>query len=165
MQQIKPTPVKHCLQCGSKMERNRFASGRREDLAVFNRRKYCNRKCMASAMVQEDPTRDAYRKRIRHLREEQCGDCGSIENLSINHKDRNWRNNQPDNLETLCSSCHTKKHWDEPGRLFVAKWTPCKICGEKSRRHGYCQKHYFRVKKHGDPHTVIRGGKAVRVAD
>lgn len=31
-----------------------------------------------------------------------CVVCGSTENLEVDHKDGNWRNNAPENLRTVC---------------------------------------------------------------
>lgn len=45
-----------------------------------------------------------------------CNKCGETENLVIHHKDGVHTNNKPDNLEVLCSPCHTGHHkqawWD-----------------------------------------------------
>ena len=39
-----------------------------------------------------------------------CEHCGSIEKIHIHHKDKNWRNNNIDNLQALCKSCHNSFH-------------------------------------------------------
>lgn len=39
-----------------------------------------------------------------------CERCGGTRNLCVHHKDRDRSNNAPDNLETLCRSCHAKEH-------------------------------------------------------
>jgi len=48
-----------------------------------------------------------------------CVECGIVEikhlrkykrGLEVHHKDKNKRNNRLSNLETLCMSCHSKKH-------------------------------------------------------
>lgn len=39
-----------------------------------------------------------------------CSVCGSIENLQVHHKDLNFFNNTPSNLELLCTECHSKVH-------------------------------------------------------
>jgi len=41
----------------------------------------------------------------------ECGECGKKESLDVHHKDRDYKNNEPSNLETLCHSCHMKLHW------------------------------------------------------
>lgn len=34
------------------------------------------------------------------------------ESLQLHHMDRNRKNNDPSNLVTTCSSCHTHWHWE-----------------------------------------------------
>jgi 5-methylcytosine-specific restriction endonuclease McrA len=46
----------------------------------------------------------------RRFLKEECERCGSTDSLIIHHVDENRRNNKPDNLETLCRSCHSKEH-------------------------------------------------------
>ena len=42
-----------------------------------------------------------------------CNRCGTTEALLIHHRDGVHTNNTPDNLEVLCSSCHTSHHKQE----------------------------------------------------
>ncbi len=163
----KADPVKHCLHCKQLLTRKRF-NGRCEDMAVFLRRKFCGRECMAKSMIQPVVSRQGYLCRARKHRKDMCDLCGGKDGLSINHKNRDWTDNSPGNLETLCISCHMKKHWAEPGRLYdVPKSPPCEVCGKVEARshHGMCQKHWQRVKRHGDPHLVKRGSRLVRMDD
>lgn len=40
-----------------------------------------------------------------------CKICGQVpENSEVNHIDRDWQNNSPDNLEKLCGPCHRQQH-------------------------------------------------------
>lgn len=39
-----------------------------------------------------------------------CERCGSTRFLVVHHRDHNHYNNDLDNLETLCKSCHQKEH-------------------------------------------------------
>src|SRR5258708_991761 len=51
-------------------------------------------------------------------RKESCELCGiskSRRKLDVHHKDKNNENDDPSNLETLCSSCHARIH--QIGRL------------------------------------------------
>lgn len=41
----------------------------------------------------------------------QCKVCGTKENLHIHHKDKNWKNNDLNNLVLLCK----KHHWEVHG--------------------------------------------------
>ena len=39
-----------------------------------------------------------------------CQECGSDERLEVHHKDKNRKNNNLNNLQLLCRSCHSKQH-------------------------------------------------------
>jgi 5-methylcytosine-specific restriction endonuclease McrA len=146
----KETPIKFCMYCGEKMERNRY-NGTLEDLTRFKKRKYCGVDCMAKAMVKSGTlTKCGYLARGRKYLKPACAVCGSTEKLNIHHKDRDRSNNDPENLETLCPSCHMKLHWangDIPGQ----EKKQCKLCGQPAKGHGLCQKHYSRWYRHGNP--------------
>ncbi|WP_157575373.1 HNH endonuclease signature motif containing protein [Haloferax sp. Q22] len=44
--------------------------------------------------------------------EKECAVCGSEENIHSHHIDGDRDNNSPDNLITLCASCHREVHSD-----------------------------------------------------
>ena len=146
----KPTPLKHCEYCGKKLERKRLPNGDLEYLIHFNRRKYCDRQCMAAAFdakpVKENPgwTTAHYHARKLVL-PGPCSKCGKPDASDVHHKDEDWQNNALENLERICRSCHNKEHRQRPS---------CKICGKPAKGLGYCNKHYLRFKKWGDPHTI-----------
>lgn len=156
---MKPTPVKYCAYCGAKLERKIY-NGRREDLTAFNRRKYCGFECMKRAFVKKDATNQNWgeshhsARKIVYLiedREKVCEICGSTKNVDIHHKDGNHHNNESDNLMLVCRSCHMKLHRE------VKK---CKVCGRDANGgHGYCNMHYLRWKKYGNP--LMYQGKIV----
>ena len=150
----KPTPLKHCPACNHKMERRTY-NGRLEDLAAFNRRKYCNRVCMAKGFTKDNPSLAALRWRAAKYRGTVCQRCRATQGLHIHHVDGNPANNEARNLMTLCGSCHQTWHW-ENGRTPSRKSPPCSICGALSRKLGMCQKHYQRFKRHGSPYAVKR---------
>lgn len=141
---------RYCYYCGNKLERKRF-NGRLEDFTVFSNRKYCNRECMKRNFIKIG---DNYNQTFFNahttarkineliLHKEVCELCGSDTNLDIHHIDGNWQNNNLDNLICLCRSCHMKEHHPK-GK--------CIICGKPQKGHGYCNKHYLRFKKYGDP--------------
>lgn len=54
-------------------------------------------------------------------------------------------NNRKTNLERICRSCHNKIHRPRG---------TCKICGKPQKGLGYCDLHYQRFKKWGDPLMV-----------
>ena len=147
----KPTPDNYCAYCGKKMERKRI-NGRLEDLGAFKRRKYCDRMCMRKAFVKKDASLQengqAHQsaKKIGYLignRERVCEICGSTRSIDVHHKDHDFHNNSPENLMVLCRSCHMKIH-RKPKEA-------CVICGKPTKGHGYCNAHYIRWKKYGDP--------------
>lgn len=51
------------------------------------------------------------------LVKDKCARCGSSDQLVIHHKNDNHYDNHPDNLEVLCSPCHSRYHkqryWDK----------------------------------------------------
>ncbi|MFW6282022.1 MAG: HNH endonuclease [bacterium] len=64
------------------------------------------------------------RKKRDSMEEVKCERCGSKENLLVHHKDRNRENNNLENLEMLCKSCHQKEHMirdEETGRFKGSK--------------------------------------------
>jgi len=79
------------------------------------------------------------------LKKDVCEKCGGDNNLDIHHKDENYQNNNIDNLICLCRSCHLKEH---------RKRILCMICQKPQKGLGYCEKHYIRFKKYGDPHYL-----------
>lgn len=152
LQHTKQDPKKHCAYCGKEMHRVRFVSGRLEDMATFMRRKYCNRDCMRRAYVKTgQDTGQLYRashssaEKLAYLilgKEHRCEKCGSTKSIDVHHIDGNRNNNTPENIMVLCRSCHMKGH-NTKG--------VCVICGEPMKGHGYCNKHYIRWKKFGNP--------------
>ena len=111
--------LKNCLNCESAYIPNKFH---------HTRQKYCSLKCQHQ--VHDKIYRDKYRYNgLRELiisRDKgKCITCGMTKqehkekwgkDLTINHKDgtgfytpKLLKNNNMDNLETLCLSCHNKK--------------------------------------------------------
>lgn len=146
-------PERHCQQCGALLVRKRFLpSGQIEDLKRFMTRKHCDKKCMGQAMMKDKPTRSAMLKRAAKYLKDRCEQCGAKEHRTIHHKDRNWRNNAPSNLQTLCSSCHTSLH-HAAGEISPKKpKTPCYVCGKPSCSLGLCDTCYSRKRRYGDPY-------------
>jgi len=138
------SPSKQCERCGHVFYAKKYKKG----YGTFKRQRFCSLFCAAT---KDDPTRDAYNKRARKMIGPTCDECGTAEDLSIHHKDRNWRNNHVSNLTTLCASCHTSLH-HEAGEINPKKERPpCRICSRPSARRDLCGKHLQREKKYGDP--------------
>jgi len=147
----KPTPLKFCATCGSKLERKRLKSGELESLLHFNRRPYCNRECMKIGFRAKPKTGISWAVTHKHARRMvppgPCSVCGKPSALDVHHKNGDHRCNSPDNLQRICRSCHIKLHHSP--RL-------CSVCGNPQKGLGYCEKHYQRFKKYGDPLLLKR---------
>lgn len=106
---IKPTLEKHCAECGQTFNRKRFPSGRLEDFQAFNRRLFCSLSC-ANSQSKGGDSRTRWHARAQKHRASRCESCTSTLDLHVHHCDENWKNNSPDNLQTLCKSCHRSWH-------------------------------------------------------
>lgn len=98
--------AKPCEWCGERMERKRM-NGRLEDRRVFARRRFCSRACGNSRF---NVTRSGLQQRARRMRGGCCESCGATTRLHVHHADSNPSNNSPDNLQTVCVTCHMKWH-------------------------------------------------------
>lgn len=145
----KPTPVKYCECCGKKLERKVWENGKLESLLHFNRRKYCDKKCMAIAFDAKESRTNEWSTAHYHSRKAiphgPCSICGKLDARDVHHKDGNYLNNSIDNLERVCRSCHNKIH--RGGKV-------CSICGRPHKAFGLRDMHYQRLKKWGDPLIV-----------
>lgn len=154
----KETPLKYCRYCGKKLERKRLQNGDLEYLIHFNRRKYCDRECMKRGSLKigntlQDWTSSHHTARKINeliLKVDKCEICGNEKNLDVHHKDFNEKNNNINNLQVLCRSCHMKKH--RPKSICMVK-----NCNRVVKGHGYCEKHLQRVRKYGDPLITNKG--------
>ena len=103
---------KNCIYCGKQFEIQRY----RKDKA-----KYCGLICKNKF---EKPRyidgRASYRKYLKKC----CEKCNSTKKrLEIHHKDENRKNNNINNLITLCSKCHKKYHTETLFKKGHAKWS------------------------------------------
>lgn len=105
----KLTPEKHCQHCQARLYR-KVINGRLEDLGAFNRRKYCDQECMATAFVKDAPSNSALSKRAEKFRGLSCEVCGDTKMVAAHHVDGNRKNNLPENIQSLCASCHATHH-------------------------------------------------------
>ena len=151
----KETVEKYCQYCGKKLERKRYPY-KLEDFGAFLRRKYCNLDCMRKAFITSQKTNQKYAPAhltargqvyLKEQRMKVCEICGSTKNIDVHHKDGNYQNNSSENLMIVCRSCHMMLHRPK---------STCVICGEPVKGHGYCNKHYIRWKKYGNP-LMVRG--------
>jgi endogenous inhibitor of DNA gyrase (YacG/DUF329 family) len=95
-----------------------------------------------------------------------CEICGSQSRLGLHHKDRNRTNNSPENLQTLCPTCHTRLHWAEDKMPWRRHPVSCSVCGKPAQRLGLCATHNTRRKRHGSPYlTKKQKGHSWRLVD
>jgi hypothetical protein len=83
-----------------------------------------------------------------------CEVCGSQSRLGLHHKDRNRTNNSPENLQTLCPTCHTRLHWAEDKMPWRRHSALCFVCGKPAKRSGLCETHRTRHLRHGSPYLL-----------
>jgi hypothetical protein len=145
----KPTPERYCQECGKRLERKRRPNGKLENLTYFNGRKFCDLRCTATNFGRRhspDVKESAAHHHARQIVPKgPCNRCGNPLASDVHHRDHNYLNNAPENLERLCRSCHKQEH---------ASRGSCVICGLPHVALGYCKTHYRRFKKHGDPLIV-----------
>ena len=149
-----PRETRYCAFCKKPLVRKRYSNGELECWNWYNKRKYCDREYMKAAFRAKPKTGTSWMTVHYHARnllpDGPCEICGSNKNVDVHNKDGNPQNNNLDNLQRLCRSCHIKAH--HPAKH-------CSICGAKVKAHGYCEKHYIRFKKYGNPFWV--NGKVV----
>jgi hypothetical protein len=79
-------------------------------------RRFCTRRCaaiMKSALAKKEYKVLGFAATIvrkGHLCCEKC-DSSDVRCLVVHHLDKDRRNNQVNNLKTLCSNCHFAEHW------------------------------------------------------
>lgn len=145
----KPTPDRYCHACGKRLERKRLPNGDLEYLIHFNRRRYCDKLCFAKGNTGQKKAvlqwAAAHARARKICPNGPCKKCGKPAATDVHHKDGDWNNNSPTNLERICRGCHNKEHRQRK---------VCTICGKPQKGLGYCDKHYQRFKKWGDPLAV-----------
>jgi thymidylate synthase ThyX len=76
-------------------------------------------------ILKEDTSR--YQKYIKSS----CEICGATKDLEVHHKDKNHSNNNPNNLMTVCSSCHQQIHYQSLTSLYGDKIIAITELGEE----------------------------------
>lgn len=146
----KEDPILFCKHCGKKMERRKYSNGELMSLLHFMKQKYCGMYCFRTQMKDNQVSfgnnssaRTMARRKMKD--ETNCESCGTQLARDVHHIDGVPQNNAPHNLMRLCRSCHMKIH---------KKRSLCKICPKPVKGLGYCEMHYTRFKKWGDPLIV-----------
>lgn len=97
--------IRHCETCAERLQRRRNDAGRLEGFRDFMRRRFCSLSC-ANSRRKGGESRNAYLYHARKHAKTECEACGLKQDLQVHHVDTNWKNNNPDNLQTLCLFCH-----------------------------------------------------------
>lgn len=101
--------TKSCLRCGAVIERQRFGN-RLEDASAFRRRQFCSLACANTRGNWGDSSTAKHREASK-MAKPSCEKCGKLHRwLHVHHLDGDYRNNSPENLQTLCPSCHKLAH-------------------------------------------------------
>lgn len=154
----KTAPPKNCAACDGLLARKRYPSGVLEDYTQFTKRKYCNQSCMAKGMagVIKVANPKSSRRQSARRAKERCEACSRAGRLHVHHQDHNPENNRPENLVTLCGSCHKRRH--SPNFSSTGERLACSHCHRPAKTQRLCGLHYQRKKKNGDPClTRVRG--------
>lgn len=101
----KAAEERHCETCRVVLVRNRTPSGRLEGFRDFLRRRFCSLSC-ANSRSKGGESRNAYLHRARKLLKPACECCGSAVQRQAHHVNMDWKDNRPENVQTLCIFCH-----------------------------------------------------------
>ena len=104
---LKVFPDKVCETCGKAFNRRVMPNGRLQDVRLFLAQKHCSRVCGNS---RKELKPKSYLWRARKHRKDTCEACGYTKRLAVHHCDQDQTNNDPANLQTLCSHCHDFWH-------------------------------------------------------
>ena len=99
-----------CQTCGEIITgRAKFQSGER---------KFCSRKCAGISRIINGKAKvhymaNGFAQTIKKFGKICCEICNqsNIDFLVVHHIDENRKNNEPNNLQTLCANCHHQLHW------------------------------------------------------
>lgn len=102
----------------------------------------------------EKVSRAGHNHRARRFLKEACEKCGAKEKLQVHHRDRDWRNDNESNIQTLCAGCHMRLH-HEAGDIsandtgFRYHGARCRFCDDPAKKRGMCDMHYLRITRTG----------------
>jgi hypothetical protein len=89
-----------CKYCGEVKDRL--------ELAIHKETGYLRGECLSCMKKRHSGLRDGTDEYRAYKKDycEMCGFTGHRCQLDVNHIDANHKNNDPENLETLCANCH-----------------------------------------------------------
>lgn len=113
--------MRKCEFCGNLFSRKRFKSGRLEDFSNFKKRRFCSVECCNKA--RRDPNLfprtilppelvcdRTLEYRGNKFIGKKCEKCSSERKLQTHHIDGDKKNNEKENIMTLCKKCHDTLH-------------------------------------------------------
>jgi|CXWL01.1.fsa_nt_gi hypothetical protein len=104
----------NCLECGTKKETYKYNFCSKECFGLFRTKMIISEWLKTKTSQNNKELSRTIRLWLIKEAKEKCSKCGwnivhtitkSVP-LQINHKDGNWANNAPENLEVLCPNCH-----------------------------------------------------------
>lgn len=101
-------PRKLCERCGKALAIRVFARGR-ENIHAHMKRRFCSLKC-SNTRGRKGTSRTQIMLQARSNLRKSCECCGGNDRLAIHHINEDWRDNRPENLQTLCVFCHQQWH-------------------------------------------------------
>lgn len=105
-----------CQHCGIVIIPKIFGDGYEERGCAFYKRKYCSLKCFGESqrgvwrVANPQSMAAHHRARRIFIKLGICELCREHKKTEIHHKDRDWRNNDIQNLQELCHRCHMILH-------------------------------------------------------
>lgn len=154
--------TKKCLFCEKELTRKRHPR-RIESRRDFLKRKFCDPTCQRGyqknfpieyKINREESSRHVYSDLASKFKKESCESCGTKENLCVHHEDRNFKNNDPSNLRTLCRNCHFRHHLNDGDIIRKGPQFPCRVCGKPFNRTAgsrgdLCNVHRIQMQRNG----------------
>lgn len=105
-----------CLWCGSPKSSEYYVVVRTNEFESLG---FLCRDCLSKESDYPDEFSEDLKRKMRRRAGKECERCGVDQSshreehgqrLHVHHKDRDKQNNEPDNLEVLCKSCHEEEH-------------------------------------------------------
>jgi 5-methylcytosine-specific restriction endonuclease McrA len=129
MPPTKQAPPRNCAECGRLLTRKRY-NGRLEDFGVFQRRTFCDTRCMAISFDKRTSTASSTKAKTGNYHARKmvppgpCMHCGKPSARDVHHLNGDRNDNRPENLTRLCRGCHLRRHRYAPQTGTTATAVP-----------------------------------------